>query len=162
MKLNATRTRISQDALVDAFLASSRMFLAVATKSLSDTGEEVTLAQYRTLVVLASRGPQNLATLAAIVGVTPATATRMCDRLTRKHLVTRRQEKRDRRTRRIELSAKGRAIVNDVTSRRRKEIERIVSAIAPADRDQFIRLLDQLSRAGGEVLERDWPTSWEL
>ena len=50
----------------------------------ADIAEEVTLTQYRTLVVLASRGPQGLAGLADAVGVTPATATRMCDRLVKK------------------------------------------------------------------------------
>ena len=45
------------------------------------------MTQYRTLVVLASRGPQSAAALAEAVDVTPPTATRMCDRLVRKGLV---------------------------------------------------------------------------
>ena len=51
--------------LVDAVLSASRVFVAIAARSLADAAEEVTLAQYRTLVVLASRGPQTLAGLAA-------------------------------------------------------------------------------------------------
>ncbi|HVA08798.1 MAG TPA: MarR family transcriptional regulator, partial [Acidimicrobiales bacterium] len=65
-----------RDPVVDAVLSASRVLVAIAARSLSDVAEEVTLTQYRTLIVLASRGPQNLAGLAEAVGVTSATATR--------------------------------------------------------------------------------------
>ena len=78
--------------VIDAVLSASRVLVAVAARSLSDVAEEVTLTQYRTLIVLASRGPQNLAGLAKAVGVTPATATRMCDRLVKKELIARSAE----------------------------------------------------------------------
>ncbi|NNN03476.1 MAG: MarR family transcriptional regulator [Acidimicrobiaceae bacterium] len=55
------------------------------------------MAQYRTLAVLSSRGPQSLARWAELVGVTPATATRMCDRLVRRSLIGRREHDVDRR-----------------------------------------------------------------
>lgn len=87
-----------RDPVVDAVLSASRVLVAIAARSLSDVAEEVTLTQYRTLVVLASRGPQNLASLAAAVGVTPATATRMCDRVVRKQLIRRSEERGDRRS----------------------------------------------------------------
>jgi hypothetical protein len=48
------------DAMVDAVLSASRVLVAIAARSLADAGEEVTLTQYRSLVVLASRGPQVL------------------------------------------------------------------------------------------------------
>ena len=86
----------SADSVVDAVLSASRVLVAVAARSLSDIAEEVTLTQYRTLVVLASRGPQNLVGLAEAVGVTPATATRMCDRLVKKKLIVRQSEQDDR------------------------------------------------------------------
>ena len=45
---------------MDAVLAASRSLIAVATVSLGAAAEETTLAQYRALVVMASRGPQRL------------------------------------------------------------------------------------------------------
>ena len=78
-----------QDQLVDAVLNASRVLVAIAARSLADVGEEVTLTQYRSLVVLASRGPQGVAALAEAVSVAPPTASRMCDRLVKKGLVTR-------------------------------------------------------------------------
>ena len=44
-------------AVVDAVLSASRSLVAVATRSLG-AEEEATIAQYRALVVLASRRPQ--------------------------------------------------------------------------------------------------------
>jgi len=71
------------DDLVDTVLAASRALVAVAARSLAAAGDEVTLPQYRALVVLAASGPQGTADLAAALAVNPSTATRMCDRLVR-------------------------------------------------------------------------------
>jgi DNA-binding MarR family transcriptional regulator len=150
------------DSVVDAVLSASRVLVAVAARSLSDMAEEVTLTQYRTLVVLASRGPQNLAGLAEAVGVTPATATRMCDRLVRKELVRRRNERNDRRQLRVALTAKGRSLVDAVTDRRRREIELIMKDIPTEEQVLLVQALSRFTAAAGEVPEQDWTTGWEL
>jgi len=51
-------SRTADDVVVDAVLSASRTLVAVAERSLGAAAEETTLAQYRALVVLASRGPQ--------------------------------------------------------------------------------------------------------
>jgi len=150
------------DAVVDAVLSASRVLVAVAARSLADVAEEVTLTQYRTLVVLASRGPQNLAGLAEAVGVTPATATRMCDRLVRKDLIRRRTERDDRRQLRVALTAKGRSLVDAVTGRRRQEIARIINEIPVEQQAVLVQALGRLASAAGEVPEQDWTTGWDL
>ena len=150
------------DSVVDAVLLASRVLVAVAARSLADAGEEVTLTQYRTLVVLASRGPQNLARLAAAVGVTPATATRMCDRLVRKDLIRRSTERDDRRQLRVALTAKGRSLVDAVTGRRRQEIARIINEIPVEQQAVLVQALGRLASAAGEVPEQDWTTGWDL
>jgi DNA-binding MarR family transcriptional regulator len=148
--------------VVDAVLSASRVLVAVAARSLADVAEEVTLTQYRTLVVLASRGPQNLAGLAEAVGVTPATATRMCDRLVRKDLIRRRTERDDRRQLRVALTARGRSLVDAVTGRRRQEIARIMSEIPAEQQAVLVQALGRLASAAGEVPEQDWTTGWDL
>src|ERR1700722_19127437 len=102
---------IQRDPIIDAVLSASRVLVAVAARSLGDVAEEVTLTQYRTLVVLASRGPQSLADLAEAVDVTPPTATRMCDRLVRKGLIVRRHDRGDRRLIRLTLAKRGHELV---------------------------------------------------
>jgi DNA-binding MarR family transcriptional regulator len=150
------------DAVIDSVLSASRVLVAVAARSLSDIAEEVTLTQYRTLVVLASRGPQNMAGLAEGVGVTPATATRMCDRLVKKKLIVRRAERGDRRQVRLVLSKSGIELVTAVTDRRRKEIEKIIGAVPVEDREVLVQALGRFASAAGEVPEQDWSTGWDL
>lgn len=150
------------DAVIDSVLSASRVLVAVAARSLSDIAEEVTLTQYRTLVVLASRGPQNMAGLAEGVGVTPATATRMCDRLVKKKLIVRRAERGDRRQVRLVLSKSGLELVTAVADRRRKEIEKIIGAVPVEDREVLVQALGRFASAAGEVPEQDWSTGWDL
>jgi len=51
---------VDRETVVDAVLSASRVLVAVAARSLSGVAEDVTLTQYRSLVVLASRGPRVL------------------------------------------------------------------------------------------------------
>ena len=156
------RNSESPDSVVDAVLSASRVLVAVAARSLADIAEEVTLTQYRTLVVLASRGPQNLVGLAEAVAVTPATATRMCDRLVKKKLIVRQSEQDDRRQVRLALTKKGLKLVGTVTDRRRREIEAILSTIAPEEQTVLVQALSQFAAAAGEIPEQDWSTGWDL
>ena len=148
--------------MVDAVLTASRVLVAIAARSLADVGEQVTLTQYRALVVLASRGPQNMASLAEALAVTPPTASRLCDRLVRKGLVRRRSDRRDRRQMRIALSESGSALIEMVTARRREEITALLSTIPPAARRSVVSALRQLAAGAGEVPEQDWDGGWDL
>ena len=87
----------STDELADAVLDASRVLVAVAARSLAAAPSDVTLPQYRVLVILATRGPQRPSDLAAEVGVAASSITRMCDRLVRKKLVRRRLRPSNRR-----------------------------------------------------------------
>ena len=98
MARSGTGEAAVDEAAVDAVVTASRALIGVATMSLGATAEETTLAQYRTLVVLSSRGPQRMVDLAAALGVTASTAGRMCDRLVRKGLIRRQRARADRRT----------------------------------------------------------------
>jgi len=158
---NSELTRPSGE-VIDAVLTASRVLVAVAARSITDSSEEVTITQYRTLVVLASRGPQSLAGLAELVGVTPATATRMCDRLVKKGLLARREQETDRRQLRVELTKAGSKLVKSVTKHRRREIERIVSEIPLNEQMVLVQALSRFGSAAGEVPEQDWSAGWDL
>lgn len=136
--------------------------MAVAARSLAAAADEVTLAQYRTLVVLASKGPQRVADLAGALAVTPATATRMCDRLVAKELVDRHTEEDDRRQVRIALTKRGRQLVDEVTDSRRHEITTIVSRIPPDQQSVLVEALSAFAESAGEIRDEDWATGWDL
>jgi DNA-binding MarR family transcriptional regulator len=139
------------DELVDTVLAASRALVAVAARSLAAAGDEVTLPQYRALVVLAANGPQGTADLAAALAVNPSTATRMCDRLVRKGLVRRHRQAGDRRTVRIALTPAGRDLVAAVTRRRRAELARLLSALPQAQHEPVIAAFQAFAEAAGEI-----------
>ncbi len=147
----------TEDEVVDAVLTGSRAMIALAVRSLSAAAEDISIAQYRTLVVLASRGPQKLADLAAQLGVTPPTAGRMCDRLTRRGLVTRHRMQADRRVLRISLTAAGRRIVDDATRQRRVFLSGILQALPAGQRRELAAALRAFAAAAGEVPDEEWP-----
>ena len=153
---------VDHDSVVDAVLSASRVLVAIAARSLADAGEEVTLTQYRSLVVLASRGPQSMAALADAVAVTPATASRLCDRLVKKGLVRRRSDRHDRRQVRLALTETGRNLVDTVTSRRRHEIAELLAVIPPKTQQSVVSALTHLAQSAGEVPEQNWSTGWDL
>ena len=146
--------------MVDAVLSASRALVAVSARSLAALPEDVTLPQYRALVVIAARGPQRLADLAVALGVEPSTATRMCDRLVRKDLVYRRRTSTDRRGVRISLAVAGRELVEEVTRRRRAEIVAILGRVPAGTKEMVLAGLSALAEAAGEPGEREWALGW--
>jgi DNA-binding MarR family transcriptional regulator len=148
--------------LTEVVLTASRVLVAAAARSLADHETEVSLPQYRALVVLASRGAQRPIDLAEALGVDPSTATRLCDRLVGKRLISRRRQGGDRREVRLDLSDHGRRLVEDVTERRREEIRRILAAVPRPERGDLVRAFRTFAQAAGELPEDQWPRSWEL
>lgn len=141
---------------VDAVMTASRALLAVVARSLAAVDEDVTLPQYRALIVLGQRGAQRPADLASTLTVTPSTATRMCDRLVAKGLIDRDRVAEDRREVRVSLSDRGRALVDEVTRRRRTEIAGLLGSLPQADHEAVIGALRTFAEAAGEVPEPEW------
>jgi DNA-binding MarR family transcriptional regulator len=136
--------------VVDAVLAASRVFVAVASNALADTTPEVTLPQFRALVLLDTRGALTLAHLAELLGVVPSTATRMCDRLVAKKLIRRALDRGNRRQITLALRPEGRRLIAQSTRRRSQEIARLLTAIPPSEQAQLaasLRLLVQAAEA---------------
>ena len=152
--------KVRREDLVEAFLAASRALVGVAARSLANLGEDVTLAQYRVLIELASRGPQRITDLAEALGVDSSTATRMCDRLVRKGLIQRRRVSTDRRSVRVSLTTSGRDLVRHVSKRRRIEIAKILQRLPRSDLAAVLEALQGFAEAAGEVPEQDWSLGW--
>jgi DNA-binding MarR family transcriptional regulator len=150
----------SEPEITDALLALSRVFVGIAARSIGGLDEDVTLPQFRTLVVLASRGPQRAVDLADELEVTPSTATRMCDRLIRKGLAARHERAEDRRAAWVAVTAAGRDLVGEVMRRRREEIAGLVSKISPTHPPAFVSALNALVEAAGELPEAQWWQRW--
>jgi DNA-binding MarR family transcriptional regulator len=135
------------DAVVDALMRASRALVAVTARSLSSVNDEVTLAQFRTLIVLSSQGPQTVTALAEHLDVHASTMTRMCTRLVTRGLVVRVPSAVDRREVVITLSTNGSRLVDDVLNNRRAEFDAIVQRLSEEHRHTLIGALDAFSRA---------------
>ena len=144
---------------VDAVLTASRSMVAVTTQSLGAVAEETTIAQYRTLVVLASRGPRRIVDLSVSLDVTPSTAGRMCDRLVRKGLVRRHRARGDRRAVLVSVTPAGRQVVDEATGRRRALIAGILARLPVAAQRAVAEAFREFADAAGEVPDSRWPTA---
>ncbi|GIF46798.1 DNA-binding MarR family transcriptional regulator [Asanoa ferruginea] len=149
-------TPAREQAAVEALMVASRAFVGLAARSLADLDADVTLPQFRTLVVLASRGPQRSVDISNELGVAPSTGQRMCDRLVRKGLVDRSRSASDRRVVKVRLSAAGRDLVEKVLNRRRVELSRIVAATPDLWQPLVTEALAAFAAATGEVPEQEW------
>jgi DNA-binding MarR family transcriptional regulator len=147
--------------VVGALLALSRAFVGVAARSLSGIDEEVTLPQFRTLVVLVSRGPQRVVDLAQELTVTSSTAVRMCNRLVRKGLVAREERADDRRAAWITLTPGGRELVGEVMRRRREALAEVIADLSLTRPLAFASVLNALVEAVGEVPDTQWWRQWQ-
>jgi DNA-binding MarR family transcriptional regulator len=150
----------NDEEVIGAILLASRVMVAIAVRSLAGNPDDVTLPQYRTLVELTFGGPRRLADLAEALGVSPSTATRMCDRLVRKELVSRTRDELDRREVKLAITVLGRSVVSDVIERRRAEGRDLLQAIPVPLRGQLVSSLTLLATAAGEAPELHWGPGW--
>jgi DNA-binding MarR family transcriptional regulator len=141
------------DALVNAFLAASRVLMAVSARSIAAVEETVTLTQFRTLIVLERHGQLNLQKLADHLGVNASTAMRMIDRLIAAGLVNRTENPNSRREVVLTLTEQGTRLVSEVMSRRRAEISQIVMAMQPERQAELVAVLECFADAAGETRE---------
>jgi DNA-binding MarR family transcriptional regulator len=152
----------SRERLIDAITSASRALVAISARSLEGIGEEVTLTQYRALVVLASRGPLTLTEFARYLMKTPATASRTVDRLVARGLVTRHSSSDDRRQVELQLSQEGAELVHSVTLRRRDAIAEVLRSIPAETLEPLAKALEDFSTAAGELPEQEWSLGWEI
>lgn len=139
------------DELVTALLSSSRALVGVSARSLAEVSEEVTLAQFRTLVVLSTAAkPLRLIEVAARLDVQASTAQRSVERLLARGLVDRQENPSNRREVQLRLTPAGRRIVSRVTATRRRAIAAIVDQMPAKRRRDLIAALTAFSDAAGE------------
>ncbi|MFP3900996.1 MAG: MarR family winged helix-turn-helix transcriptional regulator [Acidimicrobiia bacterium] len=131
----------------------------MSARSLADV-EDVTLPQYRALVVIAGQDGVTVRQLAQRLDIHPSTATRLCDRLVRKGLIRRAERDADRREIEIVLAAKGRRLVDRVTERRRDALAAIAQQMSADQLRHAVVGLRAFAEVAGETPEATlfgWP-----
>jgi DNA-binding MarR family transcriptional regulator len=150
------------DALVDELLSVSRTLVGISARSVAQIDEDVTLPQYRALVVLAGQGPQRSVDVARELGIAPSTMTRLCDRLVRKGLVGRYHRSDDRRPVWLVLTKTGKKLVGDVMRARRKELARLVAEAGITGRESVLDALRAFVEAAGDLPDDRWWRQWAV
>lgn len=151
----------AEDEVTDALLALSRVFVGLAANSLAQLDEDVTLSQFRALVLLVSRGPQRVIDLATALSVRSSAATRLCDRLIRKGLAARYTRHEDRRAAWVALTPAGRELIGTVMQHRRTAIAALVQEVSMTRPLTFASVLHALVEAADEPTAAQWWQRWE-
>lgn len=134
----------------EATLLASRALLGVVARSLGPALESITLPQFRVLVVLTTTGPIRLGALAERMNTNPSTFSRSIDRMVAGGWVDRNPSPDSRREVIVELTETGRVLVEEVTDRRRRELQKILDRLGTAERDKVREALSLLADAAGE------------
>lgn len=118
---------------IDSVVQASRALLAVVARTIAPALEQVSLPQFRVLVVLVGAGPHRLGALADRLGAIPSTFSRVVDRMEGQGLVLRTPSPDSRREVIVTATAAGREIVERVTASRQAQLAAILRAL-PDDR----------------------------
>jgi DNA-binding MarR family transcriptional regulator len=139
----------ASDREVEAVMAAANVLMRVAARSVVEVEDTVTSPQLRVLVLIDSRGPQNLGGVAAELGVHPSNATRICERLVVAGLLGRNDDPADRRYVRLELTTAGRDLVRTVLEHRRQAIADVIGHMPAERREPLAEALEAFAAAAG-------------
>ncbi len=143
------------DAAAMATIIASRSLFGFVAQSLAPALDELTMPQFRVLVVLDGAGPLRMGDLAERIGVHPSTLSRTVDRLVAGEWIERASAEESRREVHVQLADRGRALVNNVTDRRRTQIARVLASLPDADRTAVRRGMELFAAAAGEASPGD-------
>jgi len=157
------RSQTTTPESVDGALAASKALVGVAARSLAVVDDdELTLSQFRALLLVVegrAGGPGDLATL---LEVHPSNATRLVDRLAAKDLLERDAVDGDRRGVSLVATSSGRAVVGKVLGHRKRLIQEILGSLGPGDATSVGSALARFAEAAGEVADVPGDDAWRL
>jgi DNA-binding MarR family transcriptional regulator len=136
-----------RDDLAEALVAVGRTLTGISLRAMAAGPADVTLAQHRVLVLLATRGALSVNDVAAGLGVDQSNASRHCSRLARLGLLVRERARHDARTADLRLTAAGRRQVSEVRAARLREVRSVLSRMEVDDVHVVVKALHAFDRA---------------
>lgn len=103
-------------------------------------------SDFRVLEALLHKGPLPVNVIGEKVELTTGSITTAVDRLESKQLVARKHHPTDRRVRVVELTTKGRRLIDKDYTQHRIDMEKAVSGLSRAERVVLVGLLKRLGR----------------
>lgn len=124
-----TRTPVDE---LSAFEVATRDLVGVALRSVEQL--EISLPQFRLLSVLQERGKSTSTECAQALGVVGSTVTRLADRLDASGHLARGSDPTNRSVVTLSLTERGRKLVRQVSTKRRRELSRVLDRLDPTER----------------------------
>jgi DNA-binding MarR family transcriptional regulator len=161
--MNHEQPRAEDVEQVDAVMLAARVLVAITARSMAVMEEQLSLPQWRVLVMVERDGPLNLGAVARGLGVHPSNATRACDRLVAAGLLHRGEDAGDRRNLVLTLTTGGSQLVQTVIDHRRTDIQDALGRMPDQQRRELVPLLLAFAQAADEspgsgVSALDWAT----
>jgi DNA-binding MarR family transcriptional regulator len=138
-----TTARTSAAELV-AFEVATRDLVGLALRSVEAL--EISLSQFRLLLVLHEHGRSTSTQCAKALGVQGSSVTRLADRLHASGHLVRGADPGNRSIVTLELTDAGRRVVQQVRTRRRRELRRVLDRLDPSERAACAAALDEVHR----------------
>jgi DNA-binding MarR family transcriptional regulator len=135
---------------VDPALRASRAMLGVVARSMAPALDQVSLPQWRVLVLLETGGPTRVGALAERLGVVVSTFSRSLDRLAAGGWVRRVQSTEDRREVVVTITERGSDLVQEVSAQRSADLAAVLARVASDDRAVLERAFTAFADAAGE------------
>jgi len=105
---------------------------------------KITLPQLWVLEYLSRHKNTAMHELASFLRVTRPAATGLMDRLIVQGLVRREGDAKDRRIVRVNITAKGQRIINNIWEQKRRMVVQVFGRISPKDRAQYLGTLERV------------------
>lgn len=110
------------------------------------TKGEVSLPQFWALSWLAQQEQATMHALASAMAMKPSTATMLVDRLAKQKLIQRKRNGIDRRQVLVQMTAKGRRMLEEIHHQKRKALQETFRHLSHDERRQYLELLEKLAR----------------
>ena len=130
---------------------ATRAVEVCAFRSIEDTG--LCPSDFGVLEALLHKGPLPVNVVGRKLLLTTGSITTAVDRLARRGLVERRDHPHDRRVRLVELTARGRDVIEPAFAWHAADLEELVSVLAPDERAALVALLRKLGKAAEATLD---------
>jgi MarR family 2-MHQ and catechol resistance regulon transcriptional repressor len=144
--------KMQDDSGVHVWLVLMKAFQALMPHA-AESIERTALgdSDFRVLEALLHKGPLPVNTLGPKVWLTPGSISVAVERLVKKGLVSRKDHPDDRRVRRVELTAKGRALITRGFREHAAAMETAVGVLSKNERLKLLRLLKKLGKHAAET-----------
>jgi MarR family transcriptional regulator, 2-MHQ and catechol-resistance regulon repressor len=146
----ATRTTAStKTEATHVFLVLWKTYRAMLAKA-DESKKHVGLgdSDFRVLEVLLHKGPLPVNVIGEKVELTTGSITTAVDRMEAKWLVVRKNHPQDRRVRIVELTAKGRRLIEKAYAQHEIDMEKAMTALSREERAVLVALLKRLGKQG--------------